>query len=57
MCNCFLFACFTKAATGVGLGAKRDGEGRVHETYTSEPSEDETTANTSGSLSKMQRQW
>ena len=43
----------TKAATGVGRGAKRESERRVHETYTSEPSEDATTANTCGCLSNL----
>ena len=42
----------TKTATGVGRGAKSEGERRVHETYTSEPSEDATTANSRGRLSK-----
>ena len=44
----------TKAATGVGRGAKSEGERRVHETYTSEPREDATTANTSRSLSNAE---
>ena len=42
----------TNAATGVGRGAKSECERRVHETYTSEPSEDATTANNSGRISK-----
>ena len=46
----------TKAATGVGRGATREGERRVHETYTSEPSDDATTANASGRLSKQKHE-